>query len=95
MNLEGAPGGACGGDLIPLGDGLRGGMRSACLRYQMFVIGADVADAVRTVVAALAARRGGATINAAAKKAEINYRTALRIVDAAENGRRVGLSAAS
>jgi len=54
-----------------------------------------VADAVRTVVAVLAARRGGATINAAAKKAEINYRTASRIVDAAENGRRVGLSAAS
>jgi len=59
------------------------------------VCGADVADAVRTVVAVLAARRGGATINAAAKKAEINYRTASRIVDAAENGRRVGLSAAS
>jgi hypothetical protein len=49
MNLEGAPGGACGGDSIPLGDSLRGGMRSARLRYQMYVMGADVADAVRNV----------------------------------------------
>ena len=50
---------------------------------------------IETVVAVLAARRRSHTINAAAKALEINYRTAQRIVDAAENGRRVGLSAAS
>ena len=38
---------------------------------------------VETVIAVLAARRDGASINAAAKAAGINYRTAQRIVEAA------------
>ena len=38
---------------------------------------------VETVIAVLAARRGGASINAAAKASGINYRTAQRIVEAA------------
>jgi hypothetical protein len=38
---------------------------------------------VEIVVAVLAARRDGASINAAAKAAGINYRTAQRIVEAA------------
>ena len=38
---------------------------------------------VGTVIAVLAARRDGASINAAAKASEINYRTAQRIVEAA------------
>ena len=38
---------------------------------------------VETVIAVLAARRGGASINAAAKASGINYRTARRIVEAA------------
>jgi hypothetical protein len=42
-----------------------------------------------TVVAMLAASRGGASINAAAKASGINYRTAQRIVEAAaEHGQR-------
>jgi hypothetical protein len=44
---------------------------------------------IETVIAVLAARREGASINAAAKASGINYRTAQRIVDAAE-GRRQG-----
>ena len=40
-------------------------------------------QAVETVIAVLAAMRGGASINAAAKAAGINYRTAQRIVEAA------------
>jgi hypothetical protein len=43
---------------------------------------------VETVVAVLTARRAGASINAAAKVAGINYRTAQRIAEAAE-GRRL------
>jgi Protein of unknown function (DUF2637) len=39
---------------------------------------------VETVMAVLAASRGGVSINAAAKAAGINYRTAQRIVEAAE-----------
>ena len=39
---------------------------------------------VDTVIAVLSARRGGASINAAAKASGINYRTAQRIVEAAE-----------
>ena len=38
---------------------------------------------VETVIAVLAARRDGASINAAAKASGINYRTAQRIVQAA------------
>ena len=38
---------------------------------------------VETVIAVLAAMRDGASINAAAKASEINYRTAQRIVEAA------------
>ncbi len=44
-------------------------------------------QAVGTVIAVLAARRNGASINAAAKGSGINYRTAQRIVEAAA-GRR-------
>lgn len=44
---------------------------------------------VETVIAVLAASRNGASINAAAKGAAINYRTAQRIVNAAEEYRQV------
>jgi molybdenum-dependent DNA-binding transcriptional regulator ModE len=48
------------------------------------------------VIAVLAARRNGASINAAAKGSGINYRTAQRIVEAAaEYGQREELAAAS
>jgi hypothetical protein len=50
---------------------------------------------VETVIAVLAARRSGATVNAAAKAAGINYRTAQRIVEAAEGRRQTDLVAAS
>jgi hypothetical protein len=50
---------------------------------------------VETVVAVLAARRSGATINAAAKAAGINYRTAQRIAEAAAERRQTDLVAAS
>jgi molybdenum-dependent DNA-binding transcriptional regulator ModE len=40
---------------------------------------------VETVIAVLAASRGGASINAAAKASGINYRTAQRIVEGAEH----------
>jgi hypothetical protein len=44
---------------------------------------------VGTVIAVLAASRGGGSINAAAKASGINYRTAQRIVEAAtERGQR-------
>jgi hypothetical protein len=43
---------------------------------------------VETVIAVLVARRGGASINAAAKAAGINYRTAQRIVEAAAEHRQ-------
>ncbi|MGB8391261.1 helix-turn-helix domain-containing protein [Mycobacterium sp.] len=39
---------------------------------------------VQTVIAVLAARRDGASINAAARALGINFRTAQRIVEAAE-----------
>ncbi len=42
-------------------------------------------QAVETVMAVLAARRDGASINAAARASGINYRTAQRIVEAAEH----------
>jgi hypothetical protein len=50
---------------------------------------------IETVISVLAAYRGGASINAAARQAKINYRTAQRIVDAAEGRRRGDLQAAS
>ncbi|MDI3312945.1 MAG: DUF2637 domain-containing protein [Mycobacterium sp.] len=43
---------------------------------------------VETVIAVLAATRGGASINAAAKASGINYRTAQRIVEAAAEHRQ-------
>jgi hypothetical protein len=43
---------------------------------------------VETVIAVLAARRDGASINAAARESGINYRTAQRIVEGAANRRR-------
>jgi hypothetical protein len=48
-----------------------------------------------TVIAVLIASREGATINAAAKKLKIKYRTTQRIVEAAEARRRDGLLVAS
>jgi hypothetical protein len=50
---------------------------------------------VETVIAVLAASRDGASINAAAKRTGINYRTAQRIVEAAAEHRKGQLSAAS
>jgi hypothetical protein len=43
---------------------------------------------VETVIAVLAARRDGASINAAARAAGINYRTARRIVEGAAEHRQ-------
>ena len=43
---------------------------------------------VETVIAVLAASRGGASINAAAKASRINFSTALRIVVAAAEYRQ-------
>ena len=43
---------------------------------------------VETVIAVLAASRDGASINSAAKASRINYRTAQRIVEAAEHRQR-------
>jgi hypothetical protein len=48
---------------------------------------------VETVIAVLAARRDGASINAAAKASGINYRTAQRIVQAAAEHRQRQLAA--
>jgi hypothetical protein len=50
---------------------------------------------VETVIAVLAASRDGASINAAAKESGINYRTAQRIVEAAEERWQTDLVAAS
>jgi hypothetical protein len=50
---------------------------------------------IETVTAVLAASRDGASINAAAKAAGINYRTAQRIVAAAAEHRQRQLVAAS
>jgi molybdenum-dependent DNA-binding transcriptional regulator ModE len=47
------------------------------------------------VIAVLVARRSGATVNAAAKAVGINYRTAQRIAEAAEERRQTDLVAAS
>jgi hypothetical protein len=48
---------------------------------------------IETVIAVLAARRDGASINAAAKGLGINYRTAQRIVEAAAERRQRQLAA--
>jgi molybdenum-dependent DNA-binding transcriptional regulator ModE len=48
---------------------------------------------VETVIAVLAASRDGASINAAAKAAGINYRTAQRILQAAAERRHRQLAA--
>ena len=53
------------------------------------------AQHTETVVAVLAARRDGASINAAAKASGINYRTAQRIVEAAAERRQRQLAAVS
>jgi hypothetical protein len=53
------------------------------------------AQHIETVVAVLAARRDGASINAAAKASGINYRTAQRIVEAAAERRQRQLAAVS
>jgi hypothetical protein len=50
-------------------------------------------QSIGTVVAVLAASRGGASINAAAKASGINYRTAQRIVEAAAEYRQQPLLA--
>jgi hypothetical protein len=50
---------------------------------------------VETVIAVLAATRGGASINAAAKASGINFRTAQRIVEAAGEYRQRQLAVAS
>jgi hypothetical protein len=50
-------------------------------------------QSVDTVIAVLSAHRDGASINAAAKTAGINYRTAQRIVEAAERRQRRLLAA--
>jgi hypothetical protein len=50
---------------------------------------------VETVIAVLAASRGGASINAAAKTAAINYRTAQRIVEGAGEYRQRQLAVVS
>jgi response regulator of citrate/malate metabolism len=50
---------------------------------------------VETVIAVLAARRNGASINAAAKASGINYRTAQRIVEAAAEYQQRELAVAS
>jgi hypothetical protein len=52
-------------------------------------------QAVETVIAVLAARRNGASINGAAKGSGINYRTAQRIVEAAAEHQQRELAVAS
>jgi molybdenum-dependent DNA-binding transcriptional regulator ModE len=49
---------------------------------------------VETVIAVLQAHRDGASINAAAKPSAINYRTAQRIMQAAEGRRQAHLVSA-
>lgn len=53
------------------------------------------AQSIDTVIAVLSAHGNGASINAAAKASEINYRTAQRIVEAAAERRQGQLVAAS
>ena len=49
-------------------------------------------QSVETVIAVLSSHRGGASINASAKAAGINYRTAQRIVDATAERRQTELA---
>jgi hypothetical protein len=86
-----------------LGGADSGGVQSATLQAsvadvevaaQLISSGATT-QPVNTVVAVLDARRRGASINAAAKAAGINYRTAQRIVEWAERPRAKELQAAS
>jgi hypothetical protein len=64
-----------------------GPLIDADLARELIASGATT-QPVETVIAVLAARRGGASINAAAKASGINYRTAQRIVVAAAEHRR-------
>jgi hypothetical protein len=64
-----------------------GPLIDADLARELIASGATT-QPVETVIAVLAARRGGASINAAAKASGINYRTAQRIVEAAAEHRR-------
>jgi hypothetical protein len=66
----------------------------AILASQLIASGATM-QPLETVIAVLAARRNGASINAAAKASGINYRTAQRIVEAAAERRQGQLVAAS
>jgi Protein of unknown function (DUF2637) len=59
----------------------------ADLASQLIASGATT-QPVETVIAVLAARRDGASINAAAKASGISYRTAQRIVEGAEHRQR-------
>ena len=63
------------------------GLRLCCAKLSAVTAGAT-SQPVETVVAVLAASRDGASINAAAKTSGINYRTAQRIVEAAEQRQR-------
>jgi molybdenum-dependent DNA-binding transcriptional regulator ModE len=53
------------------------------------IASAATTQSVETVIAVLVATREGASINAAAKASGINYRTAQRIVDGAEEHRKL------
>jgi response regulator of citrate/malate metabolism len=59
----------------------------ADLASQLIASGATT-QPVETVIAVLAVRRDGASINAAAKASGISYRTAQRIVEGAEHRQR-------
>jgi hypothetical protein len=64
----------------------------ADLALELIALGVTT-QPVETVTAVLAARRGGASTNAAAKASGINYRTAQRIVEAAQRqGQLVAIS---
>ena len=59
----------------------------ADLALELIASGATT-QRVETVIEVLSAHRDGASINAAAKASGINYRTAQRIVEAAEEHRQ-------
>ena len=67
-------------------------LADADLASELIASGATT-QPVETVIAVLAARRDGASINAAAKASGINYRTAQRIVEAAAEHRQRQLMA--
>lgn len=52
------------------------------------IVSGATTQPVETVLAVLAASRDGASINAAARASGINYRTAQRIVEAAQHRQR-------